>query len=77
MTADHGNAEVEINPESNQPLTSHTTSPVPVLLCGSDATTLRSDGALSDIAPTILSLMKVEIPAAMTGRNLVLTQEAA
>jgi 2,3-bisphosphoglycerate-independent phosphoglycerate mutase len=70
MTADHGNAECEID-EAGEPITSHTTSPVPVLLCGTDAASLRKDGALSDIAPTILELMDVAVPDQMTGKSLI------
>lgn len=70
MTADHGNAEREIDADG-QPITSHTTSPVPVLLCGTDATSLRGGGGLSDIAPTALSVMGLPIPKEMIGRNLI------
>jgi 2,3-bisphosphoglycerate-independent phosphoglycerate mutase len=71
MTADHGNAEYKIDPATNKPLTAHTTNPVPVLLCGNEASKLRSDGGLSDIAPTILSVMGLGIPEEMTGRSLI------
>jgi len=67
VTADHGNAECE----TGELITSHTTSPVPVLLCGTDAKSLRSSGALSDIAPTILELMVVPVPEQMTGKTLI------
>lgn len=70
MTADHGNAEVEIDPETGGPITAHTTSPVPVLLCGTNRS-LRADGSLSDVAPTVIELMKLEKPAAMTGSSLL------
>jgi 2,3-bisphosphoglycerate-independent phosphoglycerate mutase len=71
MTADHGNAEYKIDRETGAPLTAHTTSPVPVLLCGTTAHDLRTDGGLSDIAPTVLSIMDVAVPADMTGKSLV------
>ncbi|HEX3081919.1 MAG TPA: 2,3-bisphosphoglycerate-independent phosphoglycerate mutase [Candidatus Saccharimonadia bacterium] len=71
MTADHGNAEYKIDPETKQPLTAHTTSPVPVVLCGTEAKTLREDGGLSDIAPTVLEIMQLPVPAAMTGHSLI------
>ena len=71
MTADHGNAEYEIDRETGKPLTAHTTSPVPVLLCGTSATALRDGGSLSDIAPTVLDVMGIPAPAEMTGQSLV------
>ena len=71
MTADHGNAEIEIDHVTGGPVTSHTSSPVPVLLCGTDAKELRSDGGLSDVAPTILQVMNLSVPAEMTGTSLV------
>lgn len=71
MTADHGNAEFEINIETGAPLTSHTTSPVPVLLCGIEGATLRANGSLQDIAPTILDIMQLPAPSDMTGRTLL------
>ena len=71
MTADHGNAEYKIDAASGEPLTAHTTSPVPVLLCGTEVPALRADGGLADVAPTILALMDLPVPADMTGRSLV------
>lgn len=71
MTADHGNAEFEIDPGTGAPLTSHTTSPVPVLLCGLPNAALRPDGTLEDVAPTILSILNVPPPAEMTGASLL------
>ncbi len=70
VTADHGNAEMKIDARDNSPLTAHTTSPVPVILCGTDATELRAGGGLEDVAPTVLAAMGVPIPEAMTGRSL-------
>lgn len=72
MTADHGNAEKNIDPKTNKPLTSHTTNPVPVILCGTDAKSLRQNGGLQDIAPTVLVQMNIPIPDQMTGRDLAL-----
>ncbi|MGH6996353.1 MAG: 2,3-bisphosphoglycerate-independent phosphoglycerate mutase, partial [Stellaceae bacterium] len=71
ITADHGNAEQMRDPKSGQPHTAHTTNPVPLLLVNppSGTTTLR-DGKLADIAPTILSLLHLPQPQAMTGQNL-------
>jgi 2,3-bisphosphoglycerate-independent phosphoglycerate mutase len=70
VTADHGNAEHKIDPRDNSPLTAHTTSPVPVILCGTDAAALRAGGGLEDVAPTVLEAMGLEVPEAMTGRTL-------
>ena len=70
VTADHGNAELKIDARDNSPLTAHTTSPVPVILCGTDATSLREGGGLADIAPTVLTAMGLEVPEEMTGRCL-------
>lgn len=71
ITADHGNAEEKIDAEGN-PLTAHTTNPVPFVLVAKDLhLTLRSGGKLGDVAPTLLGLMGLPIPAAMTGANLV------
>jgi 2,3-bisphosphoglycerate-independent phosphoglycerate mutase len=67
ITADHGNAEHKIDPRDGSPLTAHTTSPVPVVLCGDGAGELRAGGGLADIAPTVLGL---PVPPTMTGRDL-------
>jgi 2,3-bisphosphoglycerate-independent phosphoglycerate mutase len=70
VTADHGNAEHKIDPRDDSPLTAHTTSPVPVILCGTDTTSLRGGGGLEDVAPTVLEAMGLTVPEAMTGRSL-------
>jgi 2,3-bisphosphoglycerate-independent phosphoglycerate mutase len=71
VTADHGNAEQMIDPETGGPHTAHTRNPVPVALIGGpDGAALR-DGRLADIAPTILALMGLEAPAEMTGQSLL------
>jgi len=70
MTADHGNAEEEIDAGGN-PITAHSTNPVPVLLCGLDDISLRDGGGLKDIAPTILDILELEKPTVMTGSSLV------
>ena len=69
VTADHGNAELKLDP-AGSPLTAHTTSPVPVLLAGAGHGALRDGGGLADVAPTILGIMDLPQPAAMTGRDL-------
>ena len=70
VTADHGNLEMMRDPETGQPHTAHTVGPVPFVYVGRKAT-LRSGGALRDIAPTVLQLMGLPTPAAMTGESLV------
>jgi 2,3-bisphosphoglycerate-independent phosphoglycerate mutase len=70
MTADHGNAELKIDRRDGSPLTAHTISPVPVLLCGADAAALRRGGGLADVAPTVLRVLGLPVPDAMTGRDL-------
>ena len=74
ITADHGNAEQMVDTESGQPLTSHTSGPVPLVYLGKKALTLKDDGALSDIAPSLLTLMGLKQPAEMTGHSLVTLQ---
>ena len=69
VTADHGNCEVMIDPETGGPHTAHTLNLVPVAVVGAQGT-LR-DGRLADLAPTLLHLMGLEPPAEMTGSNLL------
>jgi len=66
ITADHGNAEVNINVSNGEKHTAHTLSKVPCILTNTEKH-LREGGSLKDIAPTILAQLKIEIPAAMTG----------
>ena len=70
ITADHGNADIMMDYENNQPFTKHTTNPVPFIVV-SDRVKSVKDGALCDIAPTLLTMAGVEIPAEMNGKNLV------
>jgi 2,3-bisphosphoglycerate-independent phosphoglycerate mutase len=71
ITADHGNAELKVDPKTGSPLTAHTTSPVPLILAGAPpGTRLRDGGKLADIAPTLLRLAGITVPAAMTGEDL-------
>ncbi|WP_158944103.1 2,3-bisphosphoglycerate-independent phosphoglycerate mutase [Granulicella sp. S190] len=72
VTADHGNAEMLIDPVSGGPHTAHTTNPVPFLYVTEDGKkrSLREGGSLRDISPTILSLLKLDQPNQMTGGNL-------
>ncbi|WP_178983562.1 2,3-bisphosphoglycerate-independent phosphoglycerate mutase [Winogradskyella helgolandensis] len=69
LIADHGNCETMINPDGS-PNTAHTTNPVPVILIDNDLKTIK-DGVLGDIAPTILKLIGVPQPKAMTRESLV------
>ena len=70
ITADHGNAEQMLDPQSGQAHTAHTCEPVPLIYVGRSARTAKS-GALSDISPTILTLMGLEQPEEMTGHSLL------
>lgn len=71
VTADHGNCETMIDPETGGPHTAHTTNPVPVILVGGpDGSTLHQ-GRLSDLAPTLLDLMNLPLPDEMTGESLI------
>ncbi|MDR9424009.1 MAG: 2,3-bisphosphoglycerate-independent phosphoglycerate mutase [Marinobacter sp.] len=70
ITADHGNCEQMTDPTSGQLHTSHTIGPVPLVYTGPRKVSLKDDGSLSDIAPTLLTLMNVAQPKEMTGHNL-------
>ena len=70
ITADHGNAEMMFDEYTKQPHTAHTIEKVPLLYIGRPATVTKSDGTLSDIAPTILYLLQIAKPNEMTGRSL-------
>ncbi len=72
VTADHGNAELMVDPATGGPHTAHTTNPVPLILVAQDAKgfSLRKDGALQDISPTILSMLGIPQPKEMTGHDL-------
>lgn len=72
ITADHGNCEQMRDHDNDQPHTQHTTELVPLIYLGNGPRQLDPEGGiLADIAPTILSMMGLEIPAAMTGRSLL------
>ena len=70
-TADHGNCELMRDPATGGPHTAHTTNPVPVVLRGGPEGAQLADGRLADIAPTLLALLGLPQPAAMTGRSLL------
>jgi 2,3-bisphosphoglycerate-independent phosphoglycerate mutase len=70
ITADHGNAEEKLDKDGN-PLTAHTTNPVPFILVANGAAgTFASGGKLGDVAPTLLALMGLPIPERMTGKDI-------
>ena len=70
ITADHGNADQMVDPETGAPFTAHTTNPVPFIVVSDRVNWIASDGALCDIAPTLLTLAGMDIPAEMTGSSL-------
>lgn len=70
ITADHGNAEQMLDPVTGQAQTAHTTNPVPLVYVGRPGS-LLPNGALCDIAPTLLAMMSLNQPAEMSGRSLL------
>ena len=75
ICADHGNAEAMVDAATGEPLTSHTTNPVPFILVNYDpAYTLREGGCLADVAPTLLEMMGLEKPEEMTGESLLINK---
>ena len=72
ITADHGNVEMMEDPITGEPCTTHTTNPVPLICVGTEMKNrmLQSEGVLSDISPTILRSLDIEIPAVMTSKSL-------
>ena len=72
VTADHGNCEQMHDHDTEQPHTQHTTEPVPLFYIGPHGRKFReAPGVLADIAPTILDLMAIPKPSAMTGESLL------
>jgi 2,3-bisphosphoglycerate-independent phosphoglycerate mutase len=72
VTADHGNCELMVDPETGEPHTAHTTNPVPIHWVTADPQGRRlRDGTLADLAPTVLELMGLPVPEEMTGRSLL------
>ena len=69
VIADHGNCDTMINPDGS-PNTAHTTNPVPLILVDPDRGEIR-EGVLGDIAPTLLEIMDIQAPEAMTGTSLI------
>jgi 2,3-bisphosphoglycerate-independent phosphoglycerate mutase len=72
ITADHGNAEMMVDPVTGAPHTAHTTNPVPMIYVAEDGPRyrLRTDGSLRDISPTLLNLLKLGLPKEMTGGDM-------
>jgi 2,3-bisphosphoglycerate-independent phosphoglycerate mutase len=77
VTADHGNCELMVDPETDEPHTQHTTLPVPFLVVDQSRWLLSAGGGLADVAPTVLQLMGLPAVEAMTGRSLLLAEQAA
>jgi 2,3-bisphosphoglycerate-independent phosphoglycerate mutase len=76
VTADHGNCETMVDPDTGQPMTAHTTNLVPFVYADPKAAgrRLAADRALADVAPTMLALLGVEKPPEMTGEDILLPQ---
>jgi len=72
ITADHGNAELMVDPVTGGPHTAHTTNPVPMIYVAEDGPSyrLRPDGSLRDISPTLLNLLHLGLPKEMTGGDM-------
>jgi 2,3-bisphosphoglycerate-independent phosphoglycerate mutase len=73
VTADHGNIEMMEDPATHEPFTAHTTLDVPVIVVNGPPARLQN-GRLADVAPTMLDLMELPVPAAMTGHSLLLRE---
>ena len=72
ITADHGNVELMVDPETGGAVTSHTTFPVPLVYVANDVSNVTlGDGALADLAPTLLSILGIDVPTEMTGQSLI------
>ena len=73
LCADHGNVDEMIDYETGEPMTAHTTNPVPFILINYDkGVRLAEGGRLCDIVPTLLEMMQLPQPAEMTGHSLLL-----
>ena len=72
VTADHGNAELMVDPATGGPHTAHTTNPVPLIMVAENSSrvALRKDGSLQDISPTMLGMLGIPQPKEMTGKDL-------
>jgi 2,3-bisphosphoglycerate-independent phosphoglycerate mutase len=72
LTADHGNCDEMVDPETGQPHTQHTVYPVPFLLLGYPGVKLGVGRGLADVAPTVLDLLEIPKPEEMTGTSLLI-----
>ena len=72
ITADHGNVERMLDLRTHQLHTAHTSERVPLVYIGRNVKQLANNGTLADVAPTLLALMRIEIPGEMTGRSLLM-----
>ena len=70
IVADHGNAELMLNPETKEMITEHSKNPVPCILIKNNFSQNMRDGILADVAPTLLKLMDIKQPDEMTGKCL-------
>jgi 2,3-bisphosphoglycerate-independent phosphoglycerate mutase len=70
VTADHGNAEVMLEPDGVSPHTAHTSNPVPLVLTDTNYSLVEDGGELADLAPTALALLGFTPPLQMTGKTL-------
>jgi 2,3-bisphosphoglycerate-independent phosphoglycerate mutase len=76
ITADHGNAEMMRDPQTGEPHTAHTLNPVPFVVVNPPGTVRHvEDGRLSDVAPTLLDILGLPQPAAMTGHSLIVAEQ--
>jgi 2,3-bisphosphoglycerate-independent phosphoglycerate mutase len=75
ITADHGNVEKMRDHTTGQPHTAHTSEPVPLVYLGPQPVEFTAGGTLADVAPTLLTLMRLDVPGEMTGRSLVKLKE--
>ncbi|MCF7985690.1 MAG: 2,3-bisphosphoglycerate-independent phosphoglycerate mutase [Thiohalocapsa sp.] len=73
VTADHGNCDLMVDPETDEPHTQHTTNPVPLLVVDGERWQLRPYGSLADVTPTVLALMGLSRPPEMSGAPMTLT----
>ncbi|MBU0483252.1 MAG: 2,3-bisphosphoglycerate-independent phosphoglycerate mutase [Proteobacteria bacterium] len=73
ITADHGNAEIMFDLKNGEPFTAHTSNPVPFIMVGDKykECRMRTDGSLKDIAPTVLDILRIEVPVEMEGLSLI------
>jgi len=75
ITADHGNAEIMFDDHTQQPHTAHTCQPVPFVFAGEGWHFHKEHGSLKDIAPTLLMLLGIDLPVAMTGESLLVKNQ--